>query len=768
MFRFHSRSLTSVALLALLGCKGETSPEPSPEVNRFALTPFQSCDELQDHMTDLALESLVSARYSWGFGFRGDDVMEADGNGEEGPTDSDSTDDGGATSGPSDHTTTNIQELGVDEPDIVKTDGEWIYALQNGQLFIIHAWPAADAELVATLPMDGWPDSLFLHEDRLVAFSRGGGYFGGGFTDTPVSVDVEDVEVETGDWSDTGGEDEPVDTPDEPEEEEGESEGDGGDEPDTEAWFGAQVTVIDITDRTAPSVVRNVSSQGEIVAGRMIGSDLYLVQNSWFDMPWELYELLWDESLGLPEIDEDSTEAERETAAEQARQILRPLVEAAYADQEIQDALPAYIDGTAEAAPLLDCTDIYKPAEDSMPGLVSVVHMDIAQDQGDISATGVLSAGANTYASQDNLYVYMTSWSWGWGWSTDVVETHIHKFSLEGAVPSYEASGGVDGWTLNQFAMSEHEDILRVATTMPQLEEDWEPVSQVTTLEADGGVLSEVGSVGDIAPGEVIYAVRMIGEKGYVVTFEQTDPLFTVDLADPANPTVVGELEIPGYSGYLHPIDDGHLLAVGMDGDADGLNGGLAVSVFDVTDFANPTLAHKYTLGGDGWAWSEALYDHHAFTFSKGVLSIPATNYGWEDETDAFSGLLVLDIDLDSGITELGRVNHAELIPNADECTWWGGGWGGDTDVDVGEDSEDTTPPDPDPDTDSDDDGDEADSEEEGRYCWAPEVRRSIYMEDYLYSLSSYGVMVNELLSPDVSVAQVPFFDGTEGDEDED
>jgi hypothetical protein len=183
-----------------------------------------------------------------------------------------------------------------------------------------------------------------------------------------------------------------------------------------------------------------------------------------------------------------------------------------------------------------------------------------------------------------------------------------------------------------------------------------------------------------------------------MVTFEVIDPLFTLDLSDPTDPRVVGELEVTGYSSYLHPVDADHLLAVGMEATDEGRILGLAVSVFDVSDFANPTLAHRYLIEDQSnmWSWSEALYDHHAFTFHRGVLSIPAYVRSGQQ---LFAGLLVMAVDADDGIWEIGRVNHGVLPP-----------------------------------------------------CRSSHVvmRRSVYIEEFLFALSSRGLSVSTLANPEL------------------
>jgi hypothetical protein len=183
---------------------------------------------------------------------------------------------------------------------------------------------------------------------------------------------------------------------------------------------------------------------------------------------------------------------------------------------------------------------------------------------------------------------------------------------------------------------------------------------------------------------------------------------------------VVGELELPGFSSYLHPMDGDHLLAVGRGGDDTGLLFGVAVSIFDVGDLASPLLDHQLLLGvGEHrrWAWTEALWDHHAFTYHRDVLSMPL--YEWVDDVESRFGLVILGVDADTGITELGRILHDDLPAQTSPGTTW------------------TAP---------------------------AQMRRSLYVEDNVYSLSNRGLKVNRLEHPDQLLATVPFYpDGTTG-----
>jgi uncharacterized secreted protein with C-terminal beta-propeller domain len=421
------------------------------------------------------------------------------------------------------------------------------------------------------------------------------------------------------------------------------------------------------------------------------------------------------------------------TKREEARALLAPAVATFTADLELDEVLPKWRDQrvgatTAHAERMHSCTELYRPKDPSHFNVLSLVNLDL--DSGETSATGLLSDGWTVYASQDNLYIGQTSWWWWWGWGDMNLSTRIHKFSLsDGDEPTYVASGEVRGWTYDQFAFSEYNDHLRVTTTdvdwwwgVGQSDEDVEPGNNLFVLgDNDNGALKVVGSVEGYAPGERIMAARLMGDVGYVVTFEQTDPLFTFDLSDPEAPHLKGELTMPGFSSYLHPLGEDHLIGIGRDGNEDGQTFGVAINVFDVSDLTKPALTHQLTLNTGDWAWSEALWDHHAFTYHRGILSIPFYSY---EDGQPFSGLVALSVNED-GISEVGRVNHRSLVADS-ECLY---AKYYDYDNSVCND-----------------------------WAWYASVRRSIYIEDNLFSLSNYGLKVNDLNHPDALLQTVLFY----------
>jgi uncharacterized secreted protein with C-terminal beta-propeller domain len=218
------------------------------------------------------------------------------------------------------------------------------------------------------------------------------------------------------------------------------------------------------------------------------------------------------------------------------------------------------------------------------------------------------------------------------------------------------AGGSVPGHLINQYAMSEWDGKLRVASTTDN-GTGAPSQSGVYVLAESGGVLKNIGAVDGLGKGERIYSVRFLGTIGYVVTFRQTDPLYTVDLGDPTRPTVKGELKIPGYSAYLHPAGDGRLIGVGQDATDAGRVTGTQVSLFDVGDLANPARLAQFKLSG---AYSEAEFDPHAFLYwpADGLLVVPLQARYATTRGTANQGALVLRVTA-NGISEVGFVSHS-------------------------------------------------------------------------------------------------------------
>ncbi len=241
-------------------------------------------------------------------------------------------------------------------------------------------------------------------------------------------------------------------------------------------------------------------------------------------------------------------------------------------------------------------------------------------------------------------------------------KTIIHKIGIDDGKIEYTAKGEIDGQLLNQFSMDENKDYLRVASTVNIWNRKRIQYNNVYVLDDD---MEVVGSLTGIAPDEKIYSTRFLGDKLYMVTFKQIDPFFVIDLSDVTNPEIAGELKIPGYSDYLHPYDENHIIGIGKEADYEGKVGGLKIALFDVSDISNPIEIDKMEIGDKG-SDSAALHDHHAFLFSKekNLLILPVTEItqrekinDWRWSNTVWSGSYVFDI-TEKGFDIKGKIKH--------------------------------------------------------------------------------------------------------------
>jgi uncharacterized secreted protein with C-terminal beta-propeller domain len=518
------------------------------------------------------------------------------------------------------YSTTNVQESGVDEPDIVKTDGTRIVTVANGVLSVVDAATGQRTGATRLADDTAFPTDLLLVGDKAIVF--GSAWIAESTTD------------------------------------------DGGDAARTGIWNPgrqlATITEIDLSGGADPILGVTLRADGWYVTSRLTDGTVRVVLRS--------------EPTELPFVYPQS-----EAGEDRAEEVNRAVVE----ESTLEDWLPSYElsapDGAQIAEGLLaPCEQVDAPTEFAGFGTLSVLTFDTGATLGDGDAVSVLASGETVYASTDRLYVATNSYidplvlerdpdGSAERWNEDY-STSIHAFDVAGADPAeYLASGSVPGYLINQFAMSEQDGRLRAATTkgVPWSSAD-ESESLITVLEQQGDALAAVGQVGDMGEGERIYSVRYAGDVAYVVTFRQTDPFYTVDLSDPTAPHVVGELEIPGFSSYLHPIGDGLVIGVGQDADEDGRTQGTKVSLFDVTDLAAPAEVATWTLPNSG---SAVEWDHHAFLWWPATKQLVLPVNQWSPSGDfaaGFFGAVVLTVDR-SGITEVGRVEHESITPDAEE-----------------------------------------------------------------------------------------------------
>ncbi|MCW2897975.1 MAG: hypothetical protein JWO67_240 [Streptosporangiaceae bacterium] len=567
-------SLTALALVT--GCTGHQAPSPSPaaEVSALRLVSEHGCAKLLS-----ALRTAAERRVGT-YGLPGDASGMARGripgadlvpNGSQAQT---------GTQAP-DHSGTNVHEAGVDEPDLIKTDGHRIVAVARGRLNVIDP---ATRKITGTLALSeqgpSWAAAdLLLSGDRAMVIA-------------PEHRFAMDEGVRPGT------------SPRGPR---------------------LRLLLVDLAGR--PRVISSLAADGEYIDARQTGSTARVVLRTTprIDFP------IWRQG--------GSDEA---TTAQNRQRIRRAPLEA---------WLPAYevTGGTTRRRLRVPCERVSHPRDLTGTALLSVLTVDLGRDIGDADPVSVMTDGRTVYGTGSSLYIAGSTapGTGGPAMAPGDVRTEIHRFDVTGpGRPRSAASGSVPGTLLNQYSLSEHEGRLRVATTSTP--GDGRSTSAVHVLAQHGPRLDVVGSVGGLGKGERIQSVRFLGATGYVVTFRQVDPLYTLDLRDPARPKAAGELKITGYSAYLHPVGDGRLLGVGQDASTEGRRLGTQISLFDVT--GAPKRLARFQLPH---ATSETEFDPHAFLFwpRSGLTVVPITS------ADGKGSALALLVSPD-GIRRLGTVRQ--------------------------------------------------------------------------------------------------------------
>jgi uncharacterized secreted protein with C-terminal beta-propeller domain len=352
------------------------------------------------------------------------------------------------------------------------------------------------------------------------------------------------------------------------------------------------IYVYDISDKAYPVLARNFTISGSYFNSRLIGNYVYAVVSQ------PAYYL--DNAVTLPKVYE-------------ATKVATKVSEVAPSSVYYADTIPGYFTFT------------------------TFIGLNILDDAQEPTNMTMMMGGASTmYVSMNNIYVTYPTWS-----NEQGQYTSIYRVRVNGSALAFEAKGSVAGYVLNQYSMDEHNGYFRVATT-------WQN-NNVYVLNMN---LSLVGKLENLAEGERIYSVRFMGNKGYVVTFRQTDPFFVIDLNNPTDPKVAGELKIPGYSSYLHPYDENHVIGLGKE------NNTVKLSLFDVTNVNAPTETAKYIVNIWDWADSQALQDPKAFLFDKQkeLLVIPMyiMQYGGDD----WQGAYVFKLTLAGGFELRGNITH--------------------------------------------------------------------------------------------------------------
>jgi Beta propeller domain len=387
------------------------------------------------------------------------------------------------------------------------------------------------------------------------------------------------------------------------------------------------LTEIDVSDPAAMKVSRTLTFDGTFAAARQNGGTIRVVLNS--------SPRAYDESA---------------TAAKARGWLPR-------------SHFASNVTGKRRTRSFVPCDRVSRPAVFSGLGMLSIVTLNLDRGLWQEDSDGVMTDAQTVYGSTKHLYVATQRWIDPDTPGTDLpsgATTQISRFDVtDPDSTSYEGSGSVPGYLLNQYSLSEQGGDLRVASTTEPV---WwngtqqEPSRSLVTVlrRGAGGVLAKVGQVDGLGHGERIYSVRFAGDLGYVVTFRQVDPLYVVDLSDPERPRVRGELSLLGYSAYLHPVGPGRLLGVGQDATPEGRLKGSQVSLFDVSDPAAPKLLDHAPLGGQ--SSTDVQYDPHAFLYwaPRRLAFLPLQVYG--NGGSVFAGAVALKVT--DALAEAGRIQH--------------------------------------------------------------------------------------------------------------
>jgi hypothetical protein len=627
-----------LALLAATACSDDDGPGDHLQSRTTQLVQYGSCTDLESDLKQMVIYELwadIDQAGQWGWGLGG---AEGDGAGASSDTS------GGGRQEGVDFSGTNNQEHGVDEADFVKTDGYHIYSLNGNRVHIMGVPQFGQLTAESVTNVEGHPRQMLLDSanNKLVVFSQ---------VDAHSLPEGHPLRPVLGNTDDSG------------------------------SWYWripwlTKITVLDIANKNQPSLVREVFYEGWYQTARKVDSSIRMSGYSLIEPA-----LMWN-WWSIYNQNGNNKQATKNAVA----QLIN--------DLSLSDLIPSiYVrmpNGHFETNSLSEnaCRSFYRPTDSHARGLSSIISFDLLGDSLHWDADHIVSNWATFYSSQDRLILAEPAhdWWWFWWYQDDPDQMNIHSFDI--SVPGqtfYEGSGRVNGMIVDQFSLDEEQGAIRVAATTGMWGRWWrtddsepEPImNHVYVLEDQGSYLSTVGHVGGIAPGERIMSSRFQGDKGYLVTFEQIDPLFTLDLSDNTNPHVVGELKVPGFSTYLHPIDGGKLLSIGVDGTN---RWRTQVSMFDVSDFANPTLQSALPVEADNsWGWSEALYDHKAFQYwaPKGLLAIPQSTYQQVyDNVNGYttyrylSNLVLVNVDPNGALTEKGRIDHTPYY-SEDPYAWW-------------------------------------------------------------------------------------------------
>jgi inhibitor of cysteine peptidase len=584
--------------------------------------------------------------------------------------------------------TTNNQVSGVDEGDIMKTDGNYIYTVTGNTVFIIKAYPGEDAEIVSTIKLKSQPQGLFIKGDKLAVY--------GNFYDLDFFKEIDFV-------------------------------------PKQGMTF---FNIYDLSDKANPDLIKEYKFEGNYFESRMFGDYVYFVTTTgtsyrspyptplmvdgtvkssipfdriyYYPIPYQSVEFANIHAVDLANPTKSVNSKSVAVEASQNMYMSEKNIFITYTEYineyELQQKI--IIDLMEDKLTAAD-KELVQKIKDSDNEVLSQYEkqskiLQIVQSY--VSYMTEKDQQAFQDKVDEELQAKMDEYEY-------MEYTIINKVSVDNGDISIVANGKVPGNVVNQFSLDEYQNVLRIATTISQRwsyykgeSQSTESTNNVFTLNADLEVLD---SIKGMAKGEQIFSTRFMGDRLYMVTFRQVDPFFVIDLSNPNNIKELGKLKIPGFSRYLHPYDENTIIGIGRDTSATGQQRGLKISLFDVSDVENPKEIAKFVTD-EQYAQSTAEYEHKAFLFSKinNMLVIPAYSYDygrcWGDVcpaggtgTTGYNGALVFKVTKDE-ITLRGLIDHSQGNANSN-------------------------------------------------YYYSPAVERSLYIQDELYTKSPNLLRINKI-----------------------
>ena len=479
---------------------------------------------------------------------------------------------------------TNIQEENVDESDIVKVSGNYIYYVSNGteqsKIVIIEAESAENSNKISEIDYTSElfkPREIYVNKNQLIVI--------GNETESVTTITKTINESVTYD----------IAMP-----------------PKSKSG----IIIYDVSNPKEPKEIRRVMVEGNYLNSRMINNNIYLSATKY----------IYTSNLVKNNLE----------------------------DLNENDYMPKYIDtSSSEEEKFIPFSNIY--CFDEMESANYLILMGVnLETNGEADIQTFLGAGEYTYSSDKNMYIATSNFEYDEQYKLKNSTTHILKFALNDGKFRFEAETDVQGIVNNQFSMDENGDYFRIATTTGEI---WNVNEETTNnLYILNNKLEKIGEIIGFAPDEKIYSVRYTDNKAYVVTFKQTDPLFVIDLSEPSIPKILGQLKIPGYSTYLHPYDETHLIGFGYDTTEDGTTTGLKLSMFDISDLSNPKEMFSTKIG-NRYTSSELTYNHKSLLYMKNdnIIAFPVNYY---NSGTTRSTIPIYKIDLEKGFVLQGEILH--------------------------------------------------------------------------------------------------------------